>query len=144
MKVTITGYRPEKIIGHEKEIKDWLTQELEKLTAENGTLDCYCGMIPGVDQMFGFAALAANHRLHCVYPYHKREDAMSRHLAAQANSVSYICKEFDSSANMARNKYQIDSCDVLLAVWNEEEAGRAWQMINYARAQGKKIIYMMI
>lgn len=144
MRVAITGHRPERIKGKEQEIRNWIAQQLGELAANNGTLDCYSGMATGTDQIFGFAALAGDHRLHCVYPFHGKENAMSKHLATQANSVVYIFKDYDRKAYISRDKYLVDNCDILLAVWDGIEQGGTWQTIKYAQAQGKDIIYMMI
>ena len=144
MKVAITGHKPERIKGKETEIRRWLNQQIGELAANNGTLDCYSGMSKGVDQIFGFAALAGDHRLHCVYAYRGNENAVNKHLEKQSKSIIYVSNEYYDRVYQLRDKYMVDNCDVLLAVWDGIEQGGTWQTIKYAREQGKEIIYMMI
>lgn len=40
-------------------------------------------------------------------------------------------------------KYMIDNSDIVLAVWNGEEAGEIWDMLQYAKSLDKKIIYVL-
>lgn len=40
-----------------------------------------------------------------------------------------------------RNKYMVDNCDILIAVWDGSKGGTA-NCVNYAKKLGKKIIYI--
>ena len=44
----------------------------------------------------------------------------------------------------ARNRYMIDKCDVLIAVYDGFSKGGTYNAINYAKKIGKKIIYVSI
>ena len=48
----ITGHRPQRIKGREKEIKKWIEEQLEELQPHKAIN----GMAQGVDQIFAFAA----------------------------------------------------------------------------------------
>lgn len=43
-----------------------------------------------------------------------------------------------------RNRYMVDKSDLVLAIWNGQESGGTWNTIQYARACGKPIRYLML
>lgn len=50
--------------------------------------------------------------------------------------------KYHPSKMIMRNKYMVDKCDLLIAVWDGSEKGGTYDCIKYALKQGKKIIYI--
>lgn len=60
---------------------------------------------------------------------------------AAANWVYSVSPDPYSPQKMQiRNKWMVDRCGTLLAVWNGVTKGGTWNCINYARKQGRKIL----
>jgi len=138
MKVAITGHRPARIAGKEQEIKSWISEYLS-------TIDCtkaYSGMAQGTDQIFAKVVEDLGIPLICCYPYKR----VSFHPAEieindKAEDVRFISDEYSKKSYWIRDKYMVDNCDVLLAVFDGEQVGGTWITIQYAEKIGKPVIY---
>lgn len=105
----------------------------------------------GADQLFAFAVLAAGGQLHAVVPSAEYEDsftsdrARSTYLALLSFAVKRIIMDYDrpsEDAYLAAGHKVVDSCDVLIAVWDGNEAagkGGTGDIVEYARRRGRAV-----
>lgn len=138
MKVALTGHRPERLHNHETEIREWIKDRLlEKVYNE-----AYSGMAQGADQIFAEVAEELNIPLHCCYPY-KRDKfhPAEENIMKKADSVRFISDDYSKKCYWVRDKFLVDNCDVLLAVWDGKKTGGTWLTIEYAQRIGKPVIY---
>lgn len=138
MKVAITGHRPVRIAGKEQEIKSWISEYLS-------TIDCteaYSGMAQGTDQIFAKVVEDLGIPLICCYPY-KRSSFHPAEIKIndKAKDVRFISDEYSKKSYWIRDKYMVDNCDVLLAVFDGEQVGGTWITVQYAEKIGKPVIY---
>lgn len=138
MKIALTGHRPERLRGKEKEIKQWIDSTLGNITIE----EIYSGMAQGADQIIANYAISNNIPLICCYPfkknyYHEKE----KYIISKAKDTRFISEEYSKKAYWIRDKYMVDNCDVLLAVWDGIKVGGTWITVEYAQKIGKPIIY---
>lgn len=68
MKVALTGHRPERLRGHEAEIRAWIEEQFQIYNFS----EAYCGMAQGADQIFGSVAKEFNVPLVCCLPYKRK------------------------------------------------------------------------
>ena len=138
MRVAITGHRPQRIAGQEKNIEKWVKQYLSGIDCT----EAYSGMAQGTDQIFANVAEKLNIPLICCYPYkrssfHPAEEEINR----KSKDVRFISDEYSKKSYWIRDKYMVDNCDVLLAVFDGNKNGGTWITIQYAEKIGKPIIY---
>lgn len=50
--------------------------------------------------------------------------------------------EYHPAKMQQRNKYMVDNCDILIAVWNGNKKGGTYNCLKYAEKIGKRIIYI--
>ena len=138
MKVMVTGHRPQRLKGQEKEISLWLTDMIKKLNADI----CISGMAQGVDQIFAIQAIEENRLLFCYFPYprhnyHPQEEYIMEHAA----QIKFICSVYSQDCYKIRDYAMVDDCDIVLAVWDGIPHGGTYETIKYAKEQGKPIYY---
>lgn len=138
MKVAITGHRPARIVGKEQEIKSWISEYLS-------TIDCteaYSGMAQGTDQIFAKVVEDLGIPLICCYPYKRTSFHPAEiEINNKSKDVRFISDEYNKKSYWIRDKYMVDNCDVLLAVFDGKQVGGTWITIQYAEKIGKPIIY---
>ena len=57
----------------------------------------------------------------------------------RCDSIHVVSEEYTDDCMERRNKYMVDKCDLLLAVWNGKPGGTG-NTISHAKKQGKQII----
>lgn len=138
MKIALTGHRPERLKGHETEISNWINEQLK--TQEY--TEAYSGMAQGADQIFADSALNNNISLICCFPYRRKFfHEKEIEIMDKAKDIRFISEEYSKQSFWIRDKYMVDNCDVLLAIWDGIEKGGTWITVQYARRVGKPIIY---
>ena len=156
MKIALTGHREKRLKGQENKIFLWMQDALNFLFTGQEEKEVLCGMAKGADVMFGQAALSLASfyslfdsnkiKLHLCLPCkHYGEVNADRaywDLMDNASRVSYMQEEWSRGCDDIRDRFMVDNCDILLAVWDGIEAGGVWSTIQYAKSQGKPIIYI--
>ena len=138
MKIAITGHRPERLNGHEQEIRNWIDEFLLK----NKVTAMYNGMAQGVDQICAKSAVKNRIPLIICYPYKRTSfHPLEEFLMDNATEIKFISKEYSKQSYYIRDKYMVDHCDVLLAVWDGKKVGGTWLTVKYAQSIGKEIIF---
>ena len=147
MKVALTGHRPEILKGQESKVFNWISCVIEILFEGHAEREVLCGMARGADVIFGQAALkSGNSALHLCLPCrHYGELNADRdywELMDNAAEITYMQDKWSKGCDDKRDRYMVDNCDVLLAVWDGIPAGGVWSTIQYAVEKGKPIIYI--
>jgi len=123
----------------------------EALTNLNGRdLVGLTSLAEGADQVFAFAVLAAGGRLQAVIPSQSYEQSFQSDparqtygslldLAASRTTLTFSTPSED--AYLAAGHHIADNCDVLLAIWDGQEAagkGGTGDVVAYARSRGRE------
>ena len=139
MRIAVTGHRPKRLKGQQKEVKKWLSEQLDKYECT----EAISGMAQGADQIFAQAAVEKNIPLICCYPYRKNFfHQEEQKILNKAKNIKFISEVYTGNrAYWFRDKYMVDNCDLLLAVWDGIKAGGTWLTINYAQKIGKPVIF---
>ena len=104
MKIAITGHRPERLNGHEQEIRNWIDEFLTGVKINDSGI---------------------------IYLH---EDINNKY-------CQYYTENYSKQSYYIRDKYMVDHCDVLLAVWDGKKVGGTWLTVKYAQSIGKEIIF---
>ena len=139
MRIAVTGHRPKRLKGQQKEVKKWLSEQLNKYECT----EAISGMAQGADQIFAQAAIEKNIPLICCYPYRKNFfHQEEQKILNKAKDIKFISEVYTGNrVYWFRDKYMVDNCDLLLAVWDGIKAGGTWLTINYAQKIGKPVIF---
>lgn len=138
MKIAITGHRPGRIAGHEQDIKEWIKNYLTGVDCT----EAYSGMAMGVDQIFARIIEDMNIPLICCYPYRRSNfHPIEQKINVKAEDVRFISEQYSKKAYWIRDKYMVDNCDVLLAVFDGKKEGGTWITVDYAQKIGKPIVF---
>jgi hypothetical protein len=114
-------------------------------------LDAFTSLAAGADQLVATELVRAGGRLHVILPSRDYEQTFAasedlacfRSLLEAANAVTRLdYAEPSEEAFLAAGKSVVDSCDVLIAVWDGEPArglGGTADVVQYARDTGKSV-----
>lgn len=156
---SFTGHRPRSFsFGYQEESEEFkaLRVRIKNTLIQICNCGCrtfYCGMAEGVDLWCGEIILEIKDQFDppleicAVVPYLDQPKGMShlnqeryRSIMEAAKERYLVANQFTKSCFQKRNRYLVDSCDVLLAVYREgEERSGTAQTIRMARRKGKKI-----
>ena len=139
MKIAVTGHRPRRLKNQEEDIKKWLSSQLDKYKCT----EAISGMAQGADQIFAQVAVNKDIPLICCYPYRKNFfHQEEQRILSKAKDIKFISKTYTGNrVYWFRDKYMVDNCDLLLAVWDGVKTGGTWLTVDYARRIGKPIVY---
>lgn len=156
MKIALTGHRTQRLFGDDlmndqwQAIADWIKITLLK---QKCTV-AYSGMAAGSDMLFALAVKDINDfgismDLHLVFPcrgYGSRSKderylAWRKDIINASHKSTYIHDEWCKTADDDRDRYMVDHCDKLIAIFDGIEAGGVYKTIEYAKSKGKEIIY---
>jgi uncharacterized phage-like protein YoqJ len=155
---SFTGYRTQKLnaclaksgIGT-AQLQEFLQKHMSDML-DCGFMTFMCGMAIGSDLMFAQAALSLRKqylslvRFVAVLPclshdknWRESDRALCREILAQADEVVLVSEQQYFDGCMAkRNRYLVDKCDELLAVYDGQYGG-TMQTINYAKDKRKRV-----
>lgn len=149
MVIAITGHRPNKLgneYGMNGPVSAKIYKKLDELVTELKPTKIISGMALGVDMIF--ANLAINKKIPFIaaIPFigqEKKWPISSQKVYNKMLSYAYrqtvICSGGYASWKMqARNEAMVDSCDLLIAVWDGTEGG-TYNCVNYAINKSKEI-----
>lgn len=160
MKIAATGHRPPKICSWD----EYETVGLERLIAlaRNCLIrldaeEAISGMALGWDIAFSLAAINLNIPVIAAIPFKGQERKWSQKdqllyndTVCLSQEVVYVCKEEMPSSGewskqkidqmmKARDRYMVDRCDKVLALYNGTSGGTD-ATVNYANSQGKPVV----
>ena len=94
IKVAVTGHRPERIKGQEKDIEYWLSEQIRNLVACYDRVVLIDGMAQGVDQIAALAAMKNGAQVSCYFPYRKKLYGIQEYIAENAAEVRFMRDRF--------------------------------------------------
>lgn len=154
--VSFTGYRPEKMpFSNEQDplcanLKERIRFEIEKFI-KDGAGNFFSGMARGADMWCAEIVLELKKsfpqiNLTALIPCPDQtsgwtNDEIQRYqrILNECHRKLLISKTYTKSCMMKRNQVLVDSCDILIAVFDGQKGGTA-NTVKYAQSRGKKII----
>ena len=143
MKVAVTGHRPPRLKGKEQIISQWIYDKLLELNNKDKITAAYNGMAAGADQLFALQCIKLGIPVYCVFPYNRKKyhpDELS--IVERAAGSIALQDEYSRDSYYKRDCFMVDNCDILIAIWDGIPQGGTYITIDYARKQGKPIIYL--
>jgi uncharacterized phage-like protein YoqJ len=142
-----TGHRPDKLGGYSDEVFRRLVRLAKTRLEVIKPQVVISGMALGWDQALAVAALDMKIITHAYVPFQGQEkmwplESRLRYfeILKQVNQVEYICDGGYAGWKMSkRNEAMVDSCHLVLALWNGSPGGTA-NCMAYARLRGKSIL----
>ena len=158
--LAFTGLRPHKLPWGTNEddpsclsLKIAIRARLAGLIEDENVRHFISGMAMGIDQMCAEIVLELKNRyaditLEAAVPSKEQDmlwpqkyrDRYSQTLA-KCDSIHVISEEYTDDCFERRNKYMVDNCDILLAVWNGKPGGSG-NTVEYAKSKNKRIIFI--
>ena len=161
MRVAFTGHRPEQLNIQQdglsqsgQALQDLIWQEI--WTQEKAGADTFlCGGAKGADIICGELILAEKQTtnpqltLICAIPFREHAERWSfdwklryHELLKGADKIVQVCDTYQRGCFHIRNRYLVDNCDLLIAIYNGEDKGGTAYTVNYAKQQGKEIVIL--
>jgi len=150
MTIAITGHRPDKL-GNEYDMRGPISrkiyQELDKIVTQINPTRIISGMALGVDMIFANLAINKKIPFTAAIPFIGQESKWPEQSQKTYNKIlSLACEKkivspggYSSAKMQIRNKWMVDNCDILIAVWDGTEGG-TYNCLNYAVDRDKDII----
>lgn len=143
MKVAVTGHRPPRLKGKEQIISQWIYDKLLELNNKDKIIAAYNGMAAGADQLFALQCIKLGIPVYCVFPYNRKKYHPDElYIIERAAGSIALQDEYSRDSYYKRDCFMVDNCDVLIAIWDGIPQGGTYITIDYARKQGKPIIYL--
>lgn len=155
--VCFTGHRLQNLpFGFNEEdprcirMKRMLARKLEELIVAQGATHFISGMAIGVDIICAELVLELRAKyphitLECAVPCksqpYKWSDTMKERyngILKRSDKVTVLQESYTSDCMHKRNRYMIDSADIVIAVWNGKPSGTGYT-VNYAKEKGKRV-----
>lgn len=151
MKLALTGHRPDKL-GGEYDLKgpvsEILFQKLQKIVDKYKPTEIISGMALGADTIWALVALENKIPLTAAIPFEGQEKGWPQRsknlyelvLSNPLTTKVYVCDPgYSVFKMMERNKWMVDNCDKLIAVW-DGSAGGTGNCVKYAKKVDREII----
>lgn len=156
MRIALTGHRPQRLFGGNLMNEQWqrIADWLKVILVQNECTVAYSGMAAGSDMLFALAVKDIKESgikmdLHLIFPCYgygsksddKRYLGWRRDILKASDERIFIHDEWCKHADDDRDRYMVDHCDKLIAIFDGIETGGVFSTIKYAESQGKEIIY---
>jgi uncharacterized phage-like protein YoqJ len=147
MKIAGTGHRPDKLGGYNQETKDRLYKLAHRCLKYLKPEIAISGMALGWDIAIARASLDLDIPLTAAIPFLGQEKAWPTESQIEYNEILsrateiVVCSEGGYAAYkmQVRNKWMVDNCDLLLALWNKSAGGTA-NCVKYADSVGRDVL----
>jgi len=149
--VAFTGHRPDKLGGYKVPNPMYIKvcREIDKVLRELKPEKVITGMALGVDQWAAMIAHKMEIPFLAAIPFEKQEakwpeqSQKTYRLLRKLASEEVIVSPGGYSADkmQTRNKWMVDHCDKLIAIWDGSSGGTG-NCINYAKSIKREIIYI--
>ncbi len=153
MKIAITGHRPHKL-ENDYDLKSTLINNIKQniidFLKDKEDLTLISGMALGIDTLFAKIAVELNIPFIAAIPFinqdkvwiQKSKDLYNNLLNEALEVVNVSGKDFYNPSYMdMRNKWMVDNCDILIAVWDGTSGGTG-NCVKYAVSKNKIIYYI--
>lgn len=146
MIIAATGHRPNKLGGYGQPVLDKLIGGAIRYLEEQKPEMAITGMAQGWDTAWAIAALGLKIPLFCALPFEGQfskwpmeSQLLWSEIVGKANNVVFVYKgEYAPWKLLARNKWMVDHCDKVCALWDGSSGGTA-HCVDYARKKNKPI-----
>lgn len=146
MIIAATGHRPNKLGGYGQPVLDKLIGSAIRYLGEQKPEMAITGMAQGWDTAWAIAALGLKIPLLCAIPFEGQfskwpieSQLLWSEIIGKANNVVFVYKgEYAAWKLLARNKWMVDHCDKICALWDGSSGGTA-HCVAYARKKNKPI-----
>ena len=150
MKVAATGHRPNKLQNDYDgtgPMSKWIKKEINNILDKHSPTMLISGMALGVDMLFAEIAIERKLDLLAAIPCKgqekvwpkKSQDRYNKILSYENCEKVYVNEKYSGWAMQQRNEYMVDSCGLLLAVWDGTTGGTC-NAVQYAKKVNKEII----
>ncbi len=158
---SFTGNRPEKLPWGEDE-RDGRCVELKERIGDAvrrvyraGVRRFICGMAKGCDMYFAEAVIALRDEYHGItleaaipcqsqpHGWGEADRERYEYILHQCDSLTLISREYTPGCMQRRNKYMVDSSQILIAARTGSPGGTE-QTIRYAKSVGVRVIELLI
>lgn len=119
------------------EFQRWVESTFAAYGAGN---ECYTDMVGDAGMRFAEAALVTDNHVVCVYPVAAEHTDEIKAIEEKAIACIYINQTLAADSTTVRDKYIVDSCDVLLVVPDGRSYGKVYNMMTRAQGKGKTIV----
>ena len=141
MKVMVTGHRPQRLRGHEDDVRKWFYKKIQELEPTK----CISGMAQGADQIWAECVIKAGIPLSCYFPFPPREVVPAvQNIIDKADEICYCSDKYSTAAYFVRDRAMVDAADVVLVVWDGEKGGGTYETMEYAKKMGKKVYILNV
>lgn len=146
MIIAATGHRPDKLGGYSKAVLQHLIGGAIGYLEEQKPTMVISGMAQGWDTAWALAALDLKIPLLCALPFEGQfskwpieSQLLWADIVKRANNVVFVYKgEYATWKFLARNKWMVDHCDKICALWNGSAGGTA-HCVAYAKKKNKLV-----
>lgn len=151
MKIAVTGHRPNKL-GNEYALhgpySDYIRAELQKVIDSYKPTAIISGMALGVDTIWALLGITNSVPVIAAIPCKGQDSKWPKNarvlyqmiLSYPLVTIEMVSNELYSFTCMQnRNKWMVDNCDFLVAVWDGSEGGTA-NCVDYALKAKKELI----
>lgn len=138
---------------HHNSIKQTIMESILSLHINNGVIEFVSGGAIGADILFAEAVLLLRDygypiTLGVAIPFPSQSCKWGAQTITRYNKVltaadwvySVSPDPYSPQKMQIRNKWMVDRCGTLLAIWNGVTKGGTWNCINYAKNQGREIL----
>lgn len=155
-----TGHRPQNLpFGFNEAdercvfLKEQLERKITDLVINKHVTNFITGMALGVDMYAAEIVLKLKEiyptiTLECAIPCELQpakwpEGFRNRYfeIAAKCDKETMLQTKYTSDCMQKRNKYLVDSCDILLAIWDGKKSGTG-NTVSYAKEMGKEVLVL--
>ena len=152
-----TGHRPQSLpYGYNEQdpqcikLRMVIWKLMNKLIKENLVTHFISGMALGIDQMCAEMVIALRDKhpkvtLECAIPCEEQavkwtEPQRDRYfwIAERCDKETLVQHHYDKDCMQKRNRYMVDSSEIVIAVWNGNPSGTG-NTVRYAQEKGKTI-----
>lgn len=146
MIIAVTGHRPDKLGGYSPVILNRLIEGAIRYLEEKKPDTTISGMAQGWDTAWALASLELKIPLVCALPFEGQfikwpleSQARWGDIVGRASKVIFVYKgEYAAWKLLARNKWMVDHCDKVCALWDGSSGGTA-HCVAYAQKKNKPI-----
>ena len=150
MIIGITGHRNASLgcgYAEPNPMLDWIGEQISNVFDELKPEKVISGMALGTDQVAVRVCIKNNIKFVAAIPFLSQEKTWPtksqeeyRRLVDLAAEKVIVCQGYYAPWKMfKRNEFIVDSCDLLLAVFNQINKGGAFQCVEYAKSKDKEI-----
>lgn len=142
-----TGHRPERVGGYDAASLTVLVRTaLDWLDTARPTR-VISGMALGWDQAVAMACIETGVPLVAAIPYRghganwpARSYELYKRMLEKASDVKHVSeRSFFEGALQARNRWIVNQCEHLVALWDGEKRGGTWNCLDYAASVGRPV-----